>query len=91
MFKLIALEDTIRIPPGKFGEPIEEVGYEQLRMKYEGMVDEELGYVIAVTEIQVNPVGKSFQATAQPIIKLCFRFSRFFRRFKRLLKVKWLK
>ncbi|MDH5783670.1 MAG: DNA-directed RNA polymerase [Candidatus Bathyarchaeota archaeon] len=58
MFKLIALEDTIRIPPVKFGEPIEAVGYEQLRMKYEGMVDEELGYVIAVTDIQVNPVGK---------------------------------
>jgi len=58
MFKLIALEDTIRIPPEKFGEPIEEVGYEQLRIKYEGMVDEELGYVIAVTDIQVNPVGK---------------------------------
>lgn len=58
MFKLITLEDTIRIPPEKFGEPIEEVGYEQLRMRYEGMVDEELGYVIAVTNIQVNPVGK---------------------------------
>lgn len=58
MFKLITLEDTIRIPPEKFGEPIEEVGHEQLRMKYEGMVDEELGYVIAVTDIQVNPVGK---------------------------------
>ncbi len=58
MFKLITLEDTIRIPPEKFGEPIEAVGYEQLRMKYEGMVDEELGYVIAVADIQVNPVGK---------------------------------
>jgi DNA-directed RNA polymerase subunit E' len=58
MFKLITLEDTIRIPPERFGEPIEAVGYEQLRMKYEGMVDEELGYVIAVTDIQVNPVGK---------------------------------
>jgi len=58
MFKLITLEDTIRIPPEKFGEPIETVGYEQLGIKYEGMVDEELGYVIAVTDIQVNPVGK---------------------------------
>ena len=58
MFKLITLEDTIRIPPKKFGDPIEEVGHEQLGMRYEGMVDEELGYVIAVTDIQVNPVGK---------------------------------
>ena len=34
MFRLIALEDTIRTSPDKFGEPIEEVGYDQLRMKY---------------------------------------------------------
>jgi len=33
MFKLVTLEDTIRIPPEKFGQPIESVGYEQLRMK----------------------------------------------------------
>jgi len=58
MFKLVSLEDTIRIPPEKFGDPIEAVGYEQLKSKYEGMVDEELGYVIAVTDIQINPVGK---------------------------------
>jgi len=58
MFKLIDLEDTIRIPPEKFGEPIETVGYEQLKSKYEGMVHEELGYVIAVTDIQISPVGK---------------------------------
>lgn len=58
MFKLVTLEDTIRIPPEKFGEPIDTVGYEQLKMKYEGMVDGELGYVVAVTDIKVNPVGK---------------------------------
>jgi len=58
MFKLVYLEDTIRIPPQKFGDPIEAVGYQQLKSKYEGMVDEELGYVVAVTDIQINPVGK---------------------------------
>jgi DNA-directed RNA polymerase subunit E' len=58
MFKLIMLEDTIRIPPDKFSKSVETVTYEQLKSKYEGMIDEELGYVIAVTEIQVNPVGK---------------------------------
>lgn len=58
MFKLVSLEDTIRIPPEKFGQPIEDVGYGQLKSKYEGMVDEELGYVIAVTDIQISPVGK---------------------------------
>jgi len=58
VFKLVTLEDTIRIPPEKFGEPIEKVGYEQLKLNYEGMVDDQLGYVVAVTDIKVNPVGK---------------------------------
>ncbi len=58
MFKIIGLEDTIRIPPEKFGEPIQAVGREQLRIKYEGMVDADLGYVVAVTDIKVNPIGK---------------------------------
>lgn len=58
MFKLVALEDIIRISPETFGQPIEAVGYEQLKMKYEGMIDEELGYVVAVTDIQINPIGK---------------------------------
>jgi DNA-directed RNA polymerase subunit E' len=58
MFKLVTLEDTIRIPPERFGQPIEEVGYDQLKMKYEGMIDAELGYIVAVTDIDVKPIGK---------------------------------
>ncbi len=58
MFKLLVLEDTIRIPPEKFGEPLKQAGHEQLRMKYEGMVEDELGYVVAVTDIKVDPTGK---------------------------------
>lgn len=54
----MTLEDTIRIPPERFGVPLKKVGYEQLKLKYEGMVDEELGYVIAVTDINVSPIGK---------------------------------
>lgn len=58
MFKLITLEDTIRIPPETFGNPLEAVGHNQVKAKYEGMVNEELGYVIAVTNVKVSPVGK---------------------------------
>jgi DNA-directed RNA polymerase subunit E' len=58
MFKLLTLEDTIRIPPKRFGDPLKDAGHEQLRMKYEGMVDDELGYVVAVANIKVNPTGK---------------------------------
>ena len=78
MFKLVTLEDTIRIPPEKFGEAIETVGYEQLKMKYEGMVDEELGYVIAVTNIKVNPFGKIIPGDGATFHKVEFSLLTFF-------------
>jgi DNA-directed RNA polymerase subunit E' len=58
MFKLVTLQDTIRIPPDTFGNPLEKVGRDQVKVKYEGLVDEELGYVIAVTKVEVSPIGK---------------------------------
>jgi len=58
MFNKITLRDTIRIDPTKFGQPLEDAAFEELRDKYEGLVDEELGYVISVIDIDVNPVGR---------------------------------
>ena len=78
MFKLVTLEDTIRIPPEKFGEGIDAVGYEQLKMKYEGMVDEELGYVIAVTKIKVKPFGKIIPGDGATFHKVKFSLLTFF-------------
>jgi DNA-directed RNA polymerase subunit E' len=78
LFKLVTLEDTIRIPPEKFGEGIDSVGYEQLKMKYEGMVDEELGYVIAVTKIKVKPFGKIIPGDGATFHKVKFSLLTFF-------------
>ncbi|MBC7130643.1 DNA-directed RNA polymerase [Candidatus Bathyarchaeota archaeon] len=58
MFKLVEMEDTIRIPPESFGKPLDTAGYEQVKAKYEGIVDESLGYVIAVLNVKVSPMGK---------------------------------
>jgi DNA-directed RNA polymerase subunit E' len=58
MFNLITLKDTIRISPSKFDKPLDNAAYEELRGKYEGLVDEDLGYVISVIKVEVNPVGR---------------------------------
>jgi len=58
LFRLVTAEDTVRIPPERFGEDIEKVCYDQLKMKYEGMVDPEIGFVITVTEVKVTPIGR---------------------------------
>ena len=78
MFKLITLEDTIRIPPETFGNPLEAVGHQQVKAKYEGVVDEELGYVIAVTEVKVSPTGKIIPGDGATYHKVNFSLLTFY-------------
>jgi len=78
MFKLIELQDTIRIPPETFGNPLEKVSREQVKAKYEGVVDEELGYVIAVTRVEVSPVGKIIPGDGATYHKVAFSLLAFY-------------
>jgi DNA-directed RNA polymerase subunit E' len=78
MFKLITLQDTIRIPPETFGNPLEAVGREQVKAKYEGVVDEELGYVIAVTGVEVSPIGKIIPGDGATFHKVNFSLLTFY-------------
>jgi DNA-directed RNA polymerase subunit E' len=86
MFKLLLLEDTIRIPPHKFGEPINQAGHDQLRMKYEGMVDDELGYVVAVTDINVNPQGKIIPGDGATYHKVAFSILTFYPKIQEVIE-----
>jgi DNA-directed RNA polymerase subunit E' len=78
MFKLITLQDTIRIPPETFGNPLEKVGRDQVKTKYEGIVDEELGYVIAVTKVEVSPIGKIIPGDGATYHKVSFSLLTFY-------------
>jgi DNA-directed RNA polymerase subunit E' len=86
VFKLVTLEDAIRIPPERFGQDIDEVGYEQLKMKYDGMVDEELGYVIAVTKIKVNPFGKIIPGDGATFHKVEFSLLTFYPKIQEIIE-----
>jgi DNA-directed RNA polymerase subunit E' len=78
MFKLITLQDTIRIPPETFGNPLASVGLDQVKAKYEGVVDEELGYVIAVTQVEVSPIGKIIPGDGATYHKVTFSLLTFY-------------
>jgi len=78
LFRLVTLEDTIRIPPETFGNPLEAVGRQQVKVKYEGVVDEELGYVIAVTAVKVSPTGKIIPGDGATYHKVTFSLLTFY-------------
>ncbi|MCS7119702.1 MAG: DNA-directed RNA polymerase [Nitrososphaerota archaeon] len=77
-FNIVTLEDSVRIPPDKFGQPLEVIAREQLKMRYEGIIDEELGYVIAVTDIEVSPVGKIIPGDGATYHKVNFTLLTFY-------------
>jgi DNA-directed RNA polymerase subunit E' len=78
LFKLVTLEDTIRIPPETFGNPLESVGHQQVKAKYEGVVSEELGYVVAVTDVKVSPTGKIIPGDGATYHKVTFSLLTFY-------------
>jgi DNA-directed RNA polymerase subunit E' len=78
MFKLVTLQDTIRIPPDTFGNPLEAVGKTQVKAKYEGVVDEDLGYVIAVSKVEVSPIGKIIPGDGATYHKVNFQLLTFY-------------
>jgi len=72
------MQDIIRIPPETFGSPLEKVGQDQVKMKYEGIVDDELGYVVAVTNVEVSPTGKIIPGDGAIYHKVMFSLLTFY-------------
>lgn len=82
----MTLEDTIRIPPETFGNPLEAVGHQQVKAKYEGVVDEELGYVVAVTEVRVSPIGKIIPGDGATYHKVNFSLLTFYPKIQEIVE-----
>jgi len=58
LFQIVYLTDVVRIPPEKFGERLRDVALDILKAKYESTINPDLGYIILVKDIKVDPVGK---------------------------------
>jgi DNA-directed RNA polymerase subunit E' len=52
------IEDTVRIPPYRFEEPLYEVAAEILNENYVGKIDKKLGLMVTVKDIEDIGVGK---------------------------------
>ncbi|MCX8208486.1 MAG: DNA-directed RNA polymerase [Sulfolobales archaeon] len=57
MYRLVKVEDVVRIPPSKFGEDLVKTASEVLSEKYVGSLHPDLGLILAITDIDVEPEG----------------------------------
>lgn len=51
MYKILTMQEEVRVPPTEFGKPIKEAILQLLRSNYEGQVDKESGVVVAVMDV----------------------------------------
>ncbi len=58
MYLISKIEDTVRIPPSRFEEPIKEIAIEVLNENYVGKIDKKLGLMVTVKEIEEIGTGR---------------------------------
>lgn len=58
MYLISKIEDTVRIPPTMFEEPLQEVAVEILNENYVGKIDKKMGIMVTVKEIEDIGVGR---------------------------------
>lgn len=58
MYLISKIEDTVRIPPSRFEEPIKDIAVEVLNENYVGKIDKKLGLMVTVKEIEEIGIGK---------------------------------
>jgi DNA-directed RNA polymerase subunit E' len=58
LYYLTKIEDTVRIPPYRFDDPLEEVAIETLNEVYNSQLDKKLGLLVSVNSIDSIGEGK---------------------------------
>lgn len=58
VYKIVEVEDSIRVPPGKLGKDLEDAIFETIQERFEGVFDPDLGIVLNVESIEEVMDGK---------------------------------
>jgi DNA-directed RNA polymerase subunit E' len=78
MFQLVESADVVRVPPNRFGSSLENVALELLKLKYESTISSEHGYLILVTNVKIDRVGKIIPGDGATYHKVRFQVLAFY-------------
>jgi|TARA_B100000959_G_C14979651_1_gene622914 DNA-directed RNA polymerase subunit E' len=78
LFQIEQRIDVVRVSPDKFGSKLKKVALEVLRTKYESTINSDMGYIIQVTDVDMDPVGKIIPGDGARYHKVKFSVLSFF-------------
>lgn len=73
MYKLLTIEDKIRVAPRKFGMKTEGAIKSSLEEAWEGMIDKKLGVILAITSVHQIGEGKIFPSDGSIYFPVTFQ------------------
>lgn len=72
MFKLVTIEDTVRIPPNLLGMKLADAALSILRERYERTIDKNLGIVLAIFDAKIKGNGRIIPGDAGAYFQVQF-------------------
>ncbi|WP_017981015.1 DNA-directed RNA polymerase [Methanocaldococcus villosus] len=58
MYKILEIMDVVRVPPDEFGKDLKDTIKKILIEKYEGRLDKDIGFILAITDVKKIGEGK---------------------------------
>jgi DNA-directed RNA polymerase subunit E' len=86
LFQIAYISDVVRVPPDKFGDKLKKVSLEVLKSKYESTVTPEMGYVVLITNVDVDPVGKLIPGDGSRYHKVEFSILSFYPKLQEIIE-----
>lgn len=72
MFELVKIKDTVRVPPERFNDSTEEVVHDILKNSYEGLIDNDLGVILSIIDVEEVGTGKVVMGEAASFHNVVF-------------------
>ncbi len=86
MFQIAKRNDVVRVPPDKFGLKLKKVALDVLRAKYESTINSDMGYVIQITDVDIDSIGKIIPGDGARYHKVQFSVLSFFPMLQELIE-----
>ncbi len=73
LYYITSIEETLRIPPNRFGESVEDVLLDLCRQKYENTVSPNTGMIVGVSRVKPISMGKIIPGDGAAYIDVEFK------------------
>ena len=86
MFQLVNMSDVVKVPPNTDGNSVKIAAKKILKNKYESTIDTSVGFIILITKVSVEDIGKIIHGDSYTYHKVNFSVLTFFPKIQEIVE-----